>query len=67
MNKVISNKYQESYIEETLPNGLKVVLWQKKGYEKSYFMMTTPLGALDIEQVVLRIRGMFFKNVADVY
>ena len=21
MNKVISNKYQESYIEETLPNG----------------------------------------------
>ena len=51
MNKVISNKYQESYIEETLPNGLKVVLWQKKGYEKSYFMMTTPLGALDIEQV----------------
>lgn len=51
MNKVISNKYQESYIEETLDNGLKVVLWQKKGYEKSYFMMTTPLGALDIEQV----------------
>lgn len=51
MNKVISNKYQESYIEETLDNGLKVVLWQKKGYEKNYFMMTTPLGALDIEQV----------------
>ena len=51
MNKVIRNKYQESSIEETLPNGLKVVLWQKKGYEKSYFMMTTPLGALDIEQV----------------
>lgn len=51
MNKVISNKYQESYIEETLDNGLKVVLWQKKGYEKSYFMMTTPLGAMDIEQV----------------
>lgn len=51
MNKVISHKYQESYIEEVLANGLKVVLWLKPGFEKSYFMLTTPLGALDVEQV----------------
>lgn len=51
MNQVISNKYKETYYEETLSNGLKVVLWKKPNYEKSYFMLTTPLGALDVEQV----------------
>lgn len=51
MNKVISTKYQETYLEETLPNGLKVVLWQKPNYQKSHFVMGTPLGAFDLKQV----------------
>ena len=43
--KTITNKrYGESYVEETLENGLYVVLWQKPDYEKSLFMMATPLG-----------------------
>lgn len=51
MNRVVSDKYQESYIFEILPNGLKVVLWHKKGYEKSFFAMATPMGAMDLEQI----------------
>ncbi|MCR0206161.1 insulinase family protein [[Clostridium] innocuum] len=50
--KTITNKrYGESYVEETLENGLHVVLWQKPEYEKSLFMMATPLGAMDMKQV----------------
>lgn len=50
--KTITNKrYGESYVEETLENGLHVVLWQKPDYEKSLFMMATPLGAMDMKQV----------------
>ena len=49
--KIIKNeRYQESYVEETLENGLHVVLWQKPDFEKSLFMMATPLGALDMNQ-----------------
>lgn len=51
MNKVVSNRYQECYYEETLPNGLKVVVWYKPGYEKSFAMMSTPMGAFDISQI----------------
>lgn len=51
MKKITSEKYQESYVEETLENGLRVVLWQKPEYEKSLFMMATPLGAMDMKQV----------------
>ena len=49
--KIVNERYKESYVEETLSNGLHVVLWQKPDYQKSLFMMATPLGALDIEQV----------------
>lgn len=51
MKKITNEKYQETYFEETLNNGLHVVLWHKPGFEKSYFMIATPLGALDMEQV----------------
>ena len=51
MNKVVSDRYQECYYEETLPNGLKVVVWHKPGYEKSFAMMSTPMGAFDISQI----------------
>lgn len=51
MNKVLSDKYQECYYEETLPNGLKVVVWHKENYEKSFALMATPMGAFDIRQI----------------
>lgn len=51
MKTITNKKYQESYVEETLENGLHVVLWQKPDYEKSLFMMSTPLGALDLKQI----------------
>ena len=50
--KFVENKrYKESYVEEVLDNGLHVVLWQKPDYEKSLFMLATPLGAMDIKQI----------------
>ena len=51
MEKHINEKYQESYYSEILSNGLHVVLWKKEDYAKSLFMMSTPLGAMDLEQV----------------
>lgn len=51
MKKISNERYQETYYEETLENGLHVVLWQKPKYQKSLFMMSTPLGAMDIKQV----------------
>lgn len=50
MKKITNERYKESYIEETLDNGLHVVLWEKPDYEKSLFMMAAPLGALDLHQ-----------------
>lgn len=50
MKKINNERYQENYVEETLDNGLHVVLWQKPDYERSLFMMATPLGALDMKQ-----------------
>lgn len=51
MNRINNERYQETYYEETLKNGLKVVLWHKPGYEKSYAAMATPLGAFDVRQI----------------
>lgn len=51
MHKVQNTKYRERYAEKTLDNGLHVVIWEKPDYEKSLFMMATPLGALDMRQV----------------
>lgn len=50
MKRIYNERFQESYIEETLDNGLKVILWEKKDFAKSFFMMATPLGALDLNQ-----------------
>ena len=51
MKKITNHRFKETYFEETLDNGLHVVLWNKPHYEKSFFMMATPLGALDLHQV----------------
>lgn len=50
MKKITSERYQETYFQETLKNGLTVILWQKPHYEKSLFMMVTPFGAVDLVQ-----------------
>lgn len=50
MKKHDNARYQETYYEETMENGLRVVLWHKPGYARSLFMMATPLGALDVWQ-----------------
>lgn len=50
VRQVNSERYQETYYEDTLSNGLKVILWEKKHYEKSLFMLVTPFGAVDIIQ-----------------
>lgn len=51
MRKIVNERYQETYYEETLNNGLHVILWHKPDYEKSLFMMATPLGATDLKQI----------------
>lgn len=50
MKKIVNNRFNETYYEETLKNGLKVILWEKKNFKKSFFIMATPLGALDLIQ-----------------
>lgn len=64
MNKIFSHKYKESYIEETLENGLKVVIWQKPGFEKSYAAMATPVGAFDILQRVEGKKRSYHPGIA---
>ena len=50
MKKIVNTQFQETRYEETLENGLHVILWHKPDYQKSLFMMATPLSALDIQQ-----------------
>ncbi len=50
MKKIYNQRYQETRYEETLDNGLKVVVWHKKDYQKSLGMMVTSLSALDLKQ-----------------
>lgn len=50
--KIVKNiKFKEQYLEETLDNGLKVILWNKPGYNKSFFVMSTPFGGCDNRQI----------------
>ncbi|MDF9823932.1 putative Zn-dependent peptidase [Breznakia sp. PF5-3] len=51
MNKIENKRFEESYIEETLENGLHVVIWQKPGFKKSNFVFATPFGGRDSEQL----------------
>ncbi len=51
MIKHYNERFDETYYTKTLENGLQVVLWEKKNFDKSYFMMATPLGGLDLNQV----------------
>lgn len=51
MKKHYNARFDETYYSKTLDNGLKVILWEKKDFNKSYFMMATPLGGLDLNQI----------------
>lgn len=51
MKTINNSRFQETYCEETLENGLKVIIWQTPGFNKSFFLMGTPLGGLDLKQM----------------
>lgn len=44
--------YNMNIISKTLSSGMRVCLVQKKGYNKSVFMLSTPVGGMDVEQIV---------------
>ncbi|TDW10689.1 putative Zn-dependent peptidase [Breznakia blatticola] len=50
METITNHHFKESYISETLPNGLHVILWQKPGFKKSNFVFATPFGGRDHDQ-----------------
>lgn len=49
MEKIDNLKYQEVYYQETLDNGLKVIIWHKPDYSNSMFCFATPFGALNLK------------------
>ncbi len=51
MKKHYHKRFDETYYTHTLDNGLKVVLWEKKNFDKAYFMLATPIGGLDLHQI----------------
>lgn len=50
MQKVYSERFDETYYEEVLDNGLRVVLFEKPGFDKSSFVLATPYGGMDYQQ-----------------
>ena len=50
MKKHYNERYDETYFEETLDNGLRVVIWYKPNFQNSQFLFATPYGALDFKQ-----------------
>lgn len=51
MKEVVNKRFQEAYVEETLDNGLHVVIWQKPGFKKSNFVFSTSFGGRDSKQL----------------
>ena len=51
MKQYNHDKFQETYYEEVLENGLRVVIWQKADFANSQFIFATPYGALDYLQI----------------
>lgn len=50
MKKVYNARFKETYYEETLENGLHVVLWHKPHFQKSFFLMGTSFGAMHLKE-----------------
>ena len=51
MNRIHNAKYDETYYEEILDNGLDVIVWHKPSYTTSYCIFATPYGSLDLDQI----------------
>ena len=51
MRLIKNERFNESYVEEVLDNGLHVVIWQKPQFKKSNFVFATPFGGRDSKQV----------------
>ncbi len=51
MKKIYNERFDETYYEDTLDNGLHVILWEKKDFKNSYFVLGTPFGGLDVKQI----------------
>lgn len=49
MKKHIEPKYDETYVTETLANGLSVVVWHKPKMRTTSCVFATPYGALDFD------------------
>ena len=50
MQKHYNERYDETYYEDVLDNGLHVVVWQKPNFQNSHFLFATPYGSLDFQQ-----------------
>ncbi len=50
MKKIINQKYDETYYQETLNNGLEVLIWSKPNFNNSVFCFATPFGAYNLRQ-----------------
>ena len=51
MNRIHNAKYDETYYEEILDNGLDVIVWHKPSYTTSSCIFATPYGSLDLDQI----------------
>ena len=51
MKKHYNERYDETYFESTLDNGLKVIIWHKPNFQNSQFLFATPYGALNFNQM----------------
>ncbi len=49
MNKVVSERLGEEYISLTHSSGLKMKLYQMKGFSSAYAMFATEYGSIDVE------------------
>lgn len=51
MKTIVNERFRERYGEETLDNGLHVMLWQKPGMQRSQCLLAVPYGSLDYRQM----------------
>lgn len=52
MNKIIEPHYDETYVSETLKNGLNVIVWHKPLMRTTACVLATPYGALDFSSIL---------------
>ncbi len=52
MKKIVKEKFQETYYEELLDNGLKVIIFHKPDFLTSSCAFGTPYGAINVHQLI---------------